>query len=138
MIVWLCTSCDFNNGTKIFKDKNFDEFEIAIDGVWGASNDCVGIIDLIRTEDTPIYNLHREYFESSKKALTLWEEKIYNNEIYTIIDWYGEDLEDNLRVRNLKNDGFEVDTIIRSYTADEIPYINTNSEWLLVKLKYVN
>ena len=138
LIVWLITSCDFKNGTKIFKDKNNPEFEITIDGVWGASYDCVGIISLVRKDNTPIYNLHREYFESSEKALNLWEDKINNNEIYTIIDWYGENLEDNLRVKNLNHDGFEIDSIVKRYTADEIPYINTNGEWLLVKLKYVN
>ena len=64
------------------------------------------------------------------------EEKIKNNDIYTIIDYYGGNFEDNFRVKSLEKDGFVIEEILKEYTAEEIPYINTNSVWYLVKINY--
>ena len=128
--------CDFQNGTKIFKDTDKDSYKISIDGVWGAPEDCVAFVSLVREEDTPIYNLHKDYFDDTEKTLKMWQEKIENNNIYTIIDYYGGNFEDNFRVKSLEKDGFVIEEILKKYTAEEIPYINTNSVWYLVKINY--
>lgn len=129
--------CDYENGKQIFKDTDKEEYKISIDGVWGAPEDCVGFVSLVRKENTPIYNLHKDYFDDTDKTLNMWEEKIKNNDIYTIIDYYGGEFEDNNRVKALTKDGFEIEEVVEVYTSDEIPYINTNSLWYLVKINYI-
>ena len=126
---------DYNNFRYMFKDTDSEKYKISIDGVWGAPEDTSAYVSLVREENTPIYNLHREYFEDSEKALAMWEDKINNNKIYTIIAYYGGRLEDNEVYKLIKNDGFEIKDIIKEYTASEIPYINANSTWILVELE---
>lgn len=132
----VCEFCDFENGKMIFKDTDKQEYKIAIDGVWGAPEDCVGFVSLVREDGTPIYNLYKDYFSDVPEVFTLWEDKIKNNDIYTIIDYYGGKIEEHDRVKSLKEDGFEIEGLVDVYTAEDIPYVNTRSVWLLVKLEY--
>ena len=126
---------DYNNFKYIFKDRDIEKYTIAIDGVWGAPEDNSGFVSLIRQEGTPIYNLHRKYFEDSPKALSMWEEKMNNNRIYTIIDYYGGELENNWTYKKIVQDGFRIKEIVDEYTTDEIPYINCNGKWILVEIE---
>ena len=132
----LIIGCDFENGKYIFKDTDKKEYKIEIDGVWGAPKDCCAYVSLVRKEGTPIYNLHREYFSDKETTLKMWEDRIKNNDIYTIIDYYGGDFENCYLVKKLKEDGFEIEEIVEVYNVNEIPYMNANSVWCLVKLKY--
>lgn len=137
-VIILFKYCDFKNGAYLFKDREKEEYKISIDGVWGAPRDCVGFVSLVREEGTPIYSLHREYFEDNEKTLKEWEEKIKknNNKIYTIIDHYNGALVDNHRIKEIEKDGFEVVHVVKLIRPDELPYMNANSTWFLVRLKY--
>ena len=128
---------DKKNAKYIFKDIERYNEKIHIDGVWGATYDCCEFADLIREDDVPIYGLHKDYYKDSPKALEMWYERILNNDIYVIIDYYGGDFEKCKRVKELKEDDFEIEEIVHVYNADEIPYINTSGEWYLAKVKYV-
>lgn len=123
----------------MFKDIDKKTHKIEIDGVWGAPYDNCCYVSLVREKDTPIYNLHKDYFLGADTTISLWEDKVLNSdkEIYTIIDYYGGDFEKVEHYRNILKDGFEIKEIVNTYTANEIPYINANSIWILVKLKYV-
>ena len=126
---------DYNNFKYILKDRDLEKYTIAIDGVWGAPEDTSGFVSLVRQEGTPIYNLHRKYFEDSEKALSMWEEKINNNRIYTIIDYYGGKLEENGTYKKIVQDGFEIKEIVNVYSAEEIPYVNSRGRWILVEIE---
>lgn len=133
--IYINNEMDFNNLIYLFKDK--EKYEIHIDGVWGAPKDCCAFASLIREKNTPIYSLQKEYFKDNEKTLKMWYEKISSNDIYVIIDYYGGSWNENLRVKSLKESNFEIYDIVDCYTVDEIPYINANSVWYLVKVKYI-
>jgi hypothetical protein len=67
----------------------------------------------------------------------MFYEKIKNNDIYVLFDTYSEDLEKNMQVITLKNLNYEIVSIEKIYTADEISYIDASTTWVLAKVKYV-
>ena len=126
----------------VFSDRRNESNIIKIDGVWGTISQD-GILEnsafpaLVREENTPIYNLDRNSFASSEKTLEMFYEKIKNNDIYVLFDTYSEDLEKNMQVITLKNLNYEIVSIEKIYTADEISYIDASTTWVLAKVKYV-
>ena len=64
----------------------------------------------------------------------MWKEKINNNDIYTIIEF--NPYNPPISMRLLKESNFKIEKIVDSYTSEDIPYIDANSTWYLVKVKY--
>lgn len=128
---------DTNNLKYVFKDIERTQKPIHIDGVWGATYDCVGYEALIREEGTPIYTIDKRYFEKNPKTLKMWYDKVLNNDIYVVIDHYDGTFQDDIKVKYLQRQGFEIEEIVDVYAAEQIPYINTSSTWIIVKVKYV-
>ena len=127
---------DTKNLKYIFKDIERKQTPIHIDGVWGSTYDCSGYESLIREEGTPIYTLHKGYFLNTPKTLSMWYEKIKDKDIYVVINYYGGTLKDYHDIKYLERQNFEIVDIIGPYTADDIPYINTNGFWYILKVKY--
>jgi hypothetical protein len=67
----------------------------------------------------------------------MFDEKIKNNNIYVLFDKRNETLEENEYVTALKKIDYEIISIEKIYTADEISYIDANTTWVLAKVKYV-
>ena len=141
-IVTLCNNVNFENVKHMLSDRRNESNIIRINGVWGTiSKD--GIAEnsafpaLVRDENTPIYNLNRDSFASSEKTLEMFYERIRNNDIYVLFDAKNEDFERNVQVNALKSLNYEIVSIERYYTIDDISYIDADTFWVLAKVKYV-
>jgi hypothetical protein len=140
--ILLSQGTNLENIKYVFSDRRNESNIIKIDGIWGTISQD-GILEnsafpaLVREENTPIYNLDRNSFASSEKTLEMFYEKIKNNDIYVLFDTYSEDLEKNMQVITLKNLNYEIVSIEKIYTADEISYIDASTTWVLAKVKYV-
>lgn len=128
---------DIDNIKYILKDRKNEKYNITIDGVWGAFLDNCSYEVLVRNTDTPIYNLEKEYYKDSPKALSMYYEKIKNNDIYMIIEKHPNKVTNEYLDDEFKENEFEIEEIIEQYTSKDIPYIDAHATWYLVKLKYV-
>ena len=118
----------------LFKDRENEKYQVHIDGVWGAPKDCCSYEVVLREPSTPIYSLNKEFFKDSETSLKMWKEKINNNDIYTIIEF--NPYNTSIPMILLKESNFKIEKIVDSYTSEDIPYIDANSTWYLVKVKY--
>lgn len=141
-VVLVKESIDSGNIKYIIRDRRTENNIISIDGVWGTISDD-GVVEnsayptLVREKNTPIYNLDKKTFSSSETTLKMFDEKIKNNNIYVLFDKRNETLEENEYVTALKKIDYEIVSIEKIYTADEISYIDANTTWVLAKVKYV-
>ena len=141
-VVLVKESIDSGNIKYIIGDRRTENNIISIDGVWGTISDD-GVVEnsayptLVREKNTPIYNLDKKTFSSSETTLKLFDEKIKNNNIYVLFDKRNETLEENEYVTALKKIDYEIISVEKIYTADEISYIDANTTWVLAKVKYV-
>ncbi len=118
-----------NNYKYVFKDRN--GITIKIDGVWGVDGDDSALTQILREKDVPIYNLQKQLYSSSEKAKKQHEEILENNkDIYVLIN----KKMFKIKYLYLYGDGFELEKI-RSYTVDEIPYLEASDVLYLYKLK---
>ncbi len=121
-----------NNVLSILKDRK--EVNIHIDGDWGVIADDSSITELVRENDTPIYNLDIQNYNTSPKALELYYNKIENASIYFLIDSRNY----NKKLQKLQENHFKIDKVLNEYTNNELPFLNSTTTLKLVKLKYVN
>ena len=71
---------------KYYETARKDE-KVHIDGVWISLYDIGGLTDLIREENTPIYNLDKEHYQNSEKLLDMFDQiiKEHGDELYMLV-----------------------------------------------------
>ena len=119
---------NISNYKLLLKDNK--NIKIHIDGVWGTISDSSVLPILVREEETPIYNLSKDYLNTDITK-ELYYKKINSSDIYMIID--DNTLSDKKRLLN--KDGFELGEIIKVYSDKDLPFLPANKKAYLYKLK---
>lgn len=113
----------------VLKNEIHEKYEI--DGVWGCINDNSAMISLIRNKNTPIYNLDSWHYEYSSKTKNMFLEKVKDEKIYTITDWYNMDSFSYA----INKYGFELVSTQIKYENNIIQ--NKNNPWYIFEIRYV-
>ena len=87
-------------------------------------------MSLVREKNTPIYNLDKWHLESSPVTIEMYNEKIQNNQLYTIL----ESDELNTKINACNENNLRIVEVVQRY--DNLPFIKADNICYLVKLEY--
>lgn len=121
-----------NNTSLILQD--YATNKIHIDGVWGTICDSSGLAVLVREPNTPIINLDKSTIETSNVTLNMYNNLAENKSIYILIEesFY------EYKIKALEENNFELGELVKTYTYNELPFLDINETVYLYKLNYIN
>jgi hypothetical protein len=101
--------------------------------VWISLYDIGGLTDLIREENTPIYNLDKEHYQNSEKLLDMFDQiiKEHGDELYMLVPKQKE----HRAFEKMWANNFMIEKIMFEYKNPY--YQNKEDVFYICKMKYL-